>query len=787
MEILKRGIRRLFRADLLVAAGALALFAVCGFPSVNPELWDDLAAAAGLRPAPGVFGGFVRGIDHLVFRLTSPERAVAAIRLFGGLVGAGTAFVATHILKNFCSGWLDSMSASGPVRRAVAETSLAVVTIGFFCSDPVWYAAQGLSAAGLQIFLSALSVWLLQVFVRRRRIRYALISTGLLAVLAADAPVALAGVALAALTVFRTLRRGGDDADALRFANPLVRLAVRRAMTFTVLVLFPLAVMAELTFLRNLGGYDGIEGTGVTVSSYVAYFAAWKPYLLGLATWKAWVLALIAVVCPLVIARLIRDHAVNDEDFLPVSVIVAESLLGLAAWSQLSGFETLRFANWAGDAPVRDRLVGAAFALMSAQTLLWAFLAVASALFMKTPERVAGYRYADAAEAKAGAAVVRALEFVRRRATPCYALLLAAVVITVAPYRPERSVRETIGTIDGFLAETVRECAGKTRVFTDGRLDAGLELAAFLAGTRLYAVSLIDLNTERDRALRKRGLVRPDDLLAAEPGAANLLRTWISDAPTRLVDAAVQIGFEYWRGKGEAPLALGTVALPPGAALPSDAGGAAKRAHGIAEGMLSAYERGRPDAVGPRLFGELYRAVQWRLARIAGLRAEAVGKWGWNDLAENEIRLSRRLNAANSAYQTMRRELDRLDASRSSLLTPFEGLRLCLERADFQAASAFAQSVLAGDPDDPQANFALGMRHFLAGEYAHAEPYLKRCLVKRPDDPAVLNNLAVAELRLCRYADAEKHALAALERLPDNPPILRTLQAVREARAGLNR
>ena len=114
--------------------------------------------------------------------------------------------------------------------------------------------------------------------------------------------------------------------------------------------------------------------------------------------------------------------------------------------------------------------------------------------------------------------------------------------------------------------------------------------------------------------------------------------------------------------------------------------------------------------------------------------------------------------------------------------TPREGLVIGLARADFTLASQFAQPILRSDPDDPRANFAVGMKHYLDEQYARAEYHLVRCLKRRPNEPAVLNNLAMAQLKLDKLDDAEANARKALSIIPTSQEIQRTLNSVLAAR-----
>ena len=108
-------------------------------------------------------------------------------------------------------------------------------------------------------------------------------------------------------------------------------------------------------------------------------------------------------------------------------------------------------------------------------------------------------------------------------------------------------------------------------------------------------------------------------------------------------------------------------------------------------------------------------------------------------------------------------------------MTPYEGLKIALRRADFTEARRYATVVAAIDDENPEANFALGMAELMKGRFADAEKYLVQCLKRRPKEPAVLNNLSIIVRKLGRYKEAESYARRAAEVLPNSPEVKKTL------------
>ena len=150
--------------------------------------------------------------------------------------------------------------------------------------------------------------------------------------------------------------------------------------------------------------------------------------------------------------------------------------------------------------------------------------------------------------------------------------------------------------------------------------------------------------------------------------------------------------------------------------------------------------------------------------------------------SEMEHALADRLDRFNPEWQKVQERMDWIGQRGGMRLTPKEGLKLGLAKADFKLARSYARKVVVTDPDDVHANFALGMSFFTEKQYGRAEMHLKKCLIRAPDEPAVLNNLAIVQLRLGRYADAEANALKALEKYPDSSEIKTTLRHIRSAR-----
>lgn len=787
MDMMQQGNVRFERLAGVVALAtgllAFALCAICGIPSVNPSCWSDLAAAAGLRPSPDCLNGLVRGLYACLFAWFPSETSLTAVRVAGWLGFGLAAYAACRSLFESSRLWISIFSETRRGRLVCGAIGLSV-TVTFVCTDAVWFSFQGLTADGLQILMMLGAMLNLQAFVHRHRRRDAVFSMLLWSVLAADCPFALIGVCAVPVTVFFVNRVAAaikDEKDPL--ANPLVRMSLRRFLAVAFFFPFVLTVLAECSVLRSLRGFVEMPDLVFSATSLFPYIKAVALLVVKSVSWQMALLVVEMVIVPVLTVTLLRDRALESDDFLPVRWIAALSVAAGVAWSQLCGSRGLDFTTWFGGLALTNASLHAALLFILAHALFWVLIILGVLAFLRPPREVAELFYAEAAECAAGGKVLTMLDKFRRVFIVLGVMVPVAMVLWIVPHRGNATLDGMMNVVEDTFALTLDECKGLTRVFTDGKTDSGLELAAWRRGQRLYAVSLLADNDAETVALCTRGMDLEEDREAARHGALPLLRTWVNDTPERLSGSAVQLATELWRGKRETPRSLGTVSVLPGAPALCQEASLVSRARDLGERIVALYASGLPDAVGTPLMQEVFRDVQWRLSRLAGLRAEQAGEKGWGPEAEAEQRLADRLRELNSACRELDKRQDRLGESGGLVLTPREGLRFALDHANFRLAAAYAAVELKSNPAHPEANFACGMDHFLSRNYARAEPYLRRCLEMRPHDPAVLNNLAVVMLRLYRYDEAARYAAEAAALLPDSIQIKRTVEAIRKARS----
>ena len=126
--------------------------------------------------------------------------------------------------------------------------------------------------------------------------------------------------------------------------------------------------------------------------------------------------------------------------------------------------------------------------------------------------------------------------------------------------------------------------------------------------------------------------------------------------------------------------------------------------------------------------------------------------------------------------------MDKVRDQTLKTLTPREALKQMLARRDFTRARRYAEQILADDPNDPDANFAMGMDYYVKKRWTRAEEHLRRCSIKRPQQPVFWNNLAMICLYTERYDEGLMLAQKALDLIPNSAEVKDTIKQLKDAR-----
>ena len=727
------------------AAGTVAFLAILlfGVPGLDPSMWNDVAVVAGLRPPAAIFPGLWRVLTGWLFSLFGADGALGILKFVGAaMAGACTTLLCltTRILLSLLIRTSRPYAVWG---NRLAPYFALVAGLLFAVSEPLFRISRVFSPEQLRLLMFLGIIYLsLRWFTVGGRWRV-FTSMTLMGVLAAETPLAFV---LPLLFVGFYVAVWHCVMDGL-FPKPeqLEEPANLPKWRMFFLLLGGIALGAWIN-VQNFAALGGIQANGWNPGHvYFFYGASYWQIVVGAASLVGWILGIGFCVLPLVVAIRMAPVLSRDDRPMPFAAGALMFFVGLVALMQSGAFASTRFWLFSKDIiQVRSGFLLAVFVACAVITV-----AVFGVTFAFECQRT--YLSDEDEIPRPG--------FMLRSVVPLIALVVLLLSFTRLT-NPVESEMQRI--VDEAVDEIVTECEDAKWIFTDGRLDAGLELAAARRKSPLRPLNMMSGASAWEITLCKRGFEPgSEDAKAAETSIPSLLRIWAGEKPNGMDEAALQLGFEFWkRARKELPKASGMVARTKWTDPMSVTNGIA-RADALSKRVLALapqLEKADPSAA----LASAFSAVSWRLSRFARMRSDEQLA---NDLDQCNSALRRMLSAIE--YERMRTFMQ---------LTPKEGLEIALKRANFAEATRYASAVLRYDTDDPEANFGLGMAALLGNRLKDAEVYLTRCLKRRPEEPAVLNNLSIIYRKLHKYKEAEEFARHALKVFPDSPEVKRTLE-----------
>lgn len=775
---------------------ALALLGVFGvsllllwwwsYPTLHPLVWEEVAIGAGIRPPESPFPGIYRGVLRLLFLVGSAGGVLEALPWIGHVVVACATTGVYVVFRDILPSALRVRAHMGRIGARIGRLVAAVGALLFLCAEPVWRNGQVFTPTTVLIMLVVCVIMLFFSFLRRGVITPLYFCFGLLGVLSAETTLGFVllvivsgGVVLAA-----NLASNPEVPLVNPFVDDLVREVVFKRLTYVWGLGFLVTVSLNVWLFRSMGGVEAVDGSGGVLNLLFIYFKnGWEATTSAIAP-TGWLFLLLFSVSPFVFAVRLLPRAWDDDRFLPFFVGALYGVMGLVALSQLTGVRLFWFWTWLnGRSMVPSDATLAFLLLFNVATVVFALAVFGVDACCRNYRRLVQQQCPEAVQGTDARQVVDALGKARLFRLRMFWVVFAVVPFLVVPGRRQEAERGMLGVIGDYVREVLRETDSCDTVFTDGEIDALLELEALRAGRTLNCLALVEPHTPRTRLMRLRASAGEEDVRLLENDAATALRTWVVANPKRMARTAVQIGFEIWRRNTfDLPPFSGLVALPGGVHDEGEHARACSAVTALADRIYALTKRFALARSTDLVLRAKFPVVLFTLARIAEMRSRSADQAGRRSEAFTEAAMADEINGVNYAYEAIRTRLDWQRYQSGGQLTPREGLVIGLARGDFTLAGRSAGPVLRSDPDDPRANFAVGMMHYKNGRWMKAEEHLLRCLVKRPDDPAVLNNLAVVEIRLGKLDKAERHVRAALVKNPDIDELKRTLTHVEEAR-----
>ena len=766
----------------LLGAGVAALAWFTGNSlELPPELWDEIAVAAKLRPPAHEFPLFWQRWLSPLIKWFGVSSVIAGIKLAGPISMGILSVLAFRFLEGCLPSVMRSDMRHSAWGRWIVRSILVQCTVMLVCSEPVWLAGRVLSPEMLSLLFSMLVLGLVQTSLRGTGIAALAMLGGLSGFMAAETPLAI----LPPLSCGLYLRMKDWDpagSDLPPLANPIVCTVAVRRMVWCFILFFAIAVAGNVSFFTaNCGG--GETDAKIFIAT-ARYFLNYANAVSGAASPFGFFLIAAMVVLPLTIAAARVRVLTNVEKLLPIPYACFLSIAGVVAYSQSTGFSSCHFWRWTHNA-VSSQYLLCLCMLGTSLAVLLVLCVFAVDVYFRNYGRLLREMFPEAADDD-DPLVWRAMRSFRlsvKVLRPLMRIEPFVAIALVVPFRFDGTVREMASIVNDIVRQTAAECDGANMLFTDGSLDAAEEVAAKLRGSKLKALSMMSRSGKYDVAVRLRGETNEENRVLLSVGAADALRTWVTTKNPCVSNIALQVGLELWRRNNlPMPEAGGLVSRTAG--FPGGKSESyAESARSIAERILRLYANGDPMDAGYPELNSLFLFGQWRLSRMCRMRANEADGRKDAKASEMEHSLADRLDRFNPEWQKVQERMDWIGKQDGMRLTPREGLKLGLERADFRLARSYARKVIVSDADDVQANFALGMGYFTEKQYGRAEMHLRKCLVRAPNEPAVLNNLAIVLLRLGRFDEAETNAVRALERLPNSSEIKTTLRHIRAARA----
>ena len=736
------GLRNIIAA---LAAGAVAFFAILifGVPGLDPSMWDEVTVAAGLRPPRAIFPGLWRLLTGWMFSLFGVVGALGVLKFVGAAV-AGVCTALFYLIVRIALSLLIRTSHPYEVwSNRIAPFFALVAALLFAVCDPLWRIARAFSPDELRLLIFLAVIYLsLRWFTVGGRWRL-FPAMALMGVLAAETPLAFA---LPLLFVGFYVAVMHCVMDGL-FPKPekLEEPTTLPKWRMFFLFLGGIAAAAWINVL-TFSLLGGVKANGWNPGYiYFLYGASYWNVLAGAASLVGWILGVGFCIVPLVVALRIFPPLVRDDRPMPFAMGALMFFVGVVAMMQSGAFAATRF--WLFSKDIIQ--VRSGFLLVFLVACAIATVAAFGAAFAFECQRT---YLSDEDDVPQPGVLLRGV-------VPVIALAVLAMAVFGMRNAVEAEMQRIV---DDAVEEVVDECEDAKWIFTDGRLDAGLEIAAARQKKAILPLNMMSGASAWEVTLCKRGFdPASEDAKAAETGIPSLLRIWAGEKPNGMDDAALQLGFEFWkRERKELPKASGMVARTKWKDPQTVTNGIA-RAEELSKRILALAPKLETADPSPAL-ASAFSAVSWRLSRFARLRDDA--------------KLANDLDACNSALKRMMSAIEYERMRTFMQLTPKEGLQIALRRANFAEATRYASAVLKYDTDDPEANFGLGMAALIGNRLKDAEHYLTRCLKRRPEEPAVLNNLSIICRKLRKYKEAEDYARHAIKVLPDSPEVKQTLE-----------
>ncbi|MBE6382718.1 MAG: hypothetical protein E7049_06875 [Lentisphaerae bacterium] len=759
-----------FLIALLIGAGVFVWQTVWEYPGLQPECWNDIAVALGIYPASSPVPGYWTSLAGWIYSVVGITAGHVLMRTIGHIVLAVITMFVYAMLREILAFIMQTRPQRSKNRSNVMRLAAAVGAVSFAACDPIWVAGQFFSETTLLLLLTVLAVQFFFTFLRKGELKYSYVCALFLGLLTAESPIG--GFLLVSFIALNFVVLNLMPSLESPFFKPELIEVGKWHMTFIFLGAFLFGVGFNVVEFIMHDGLVPIDGTFGDIP--LKYLMGYVARLTGAATPAAWVLLLGISLLPFVVSIVRFPEAADEERFLTYTTGIVFLVCGIVTFTQCASLPALWFWTYV---PVKSHFLLSLTSLMFVLSIATSLTILGVDGVCRDHKRLSKMLFGADDDADVDSTSSKLTIAMRHWGMVLIPLLLLAALI---PGRRKAETRDMLKFVDDVVKATVDECNGAKRIFTDGNLDTLLEIEAKRQGKPIICSALVG-GGPHPVWLRSRGTENdPEDKLSFEFDSAMGLRSWIRDKPEKLKDVAVQMAFDLWKRDGKPiPPIGGMVSLPTVDDEPARLK-AVEVAHELCQRALDIYARGIKNCTDELLKSKFFDC-EWRLSRMCVYRAERFDLARDAKSAIAEMDLSKKLNDANETFKSLVKSMGKRREQIMTRMTPREGLQLALVRADFNMAKLYAESVLGADPENPDANFAMGMYYQKERQLARAEEYLMRCLIRNPNEPAIYNNLAMLQMELGKLDAASVNVEKALKLLPESAAILDTKLAIERA------
>lgn len=362
-----------------------------------------------------------------------------------------------------------------------------------------------------------------------------------------------------------------------------------------------------------------------------------------------------------------------------------------------------------------------------------------------------------------------------------FLLALAGVAAATLARRFSGNSRLILDVVRDYAVAVSDSCEGVNWLFTDGEFDDAIRLTMATRGRPTAVMSVMSVPNKMEATIFRRYAPEMMDRAMFAAGGSEVFKSWAQERRDRLTQSAWMLGSGTVRKyDAKAPIrSYGGVIRLETESMKEAWPKVVKAIRDIQNKAIAVVGRGSFLSYTDDTLSSLLDSLLWRLARLADERATGRASVGDAAGVRREREQVHMLDSLNISLRNCGEKIERLLPTENVVLTPREGLDVAIKRADFALAQRYAVAVLAANPDDSTAHFAMGMSALELKDYFTTAKHLELCLKARPNEPAALNNLAIAYLKLNRLDRALECAEKAAKVHPKSEEIKRNLNEIR--------